>query len=107
MGCERRAPGLGGPTHRPPAAALEIPGEHDYLTEVHPQAEAFVRTVGERLRRGAAFFIDYGFPEHEYYRPPTRDGHAVKSSSNTLWHAQKKQLFYKYGFVKSIVLFEK
>ena len=55
------------PTDRRPP--LEIPGEHDYLTEVHPQAEAFVRTVGERLRRGAAFFIDYGFPEHEYYHP--------------------------------------
>ncbi|MFN3612515.1 class I SAM-dependent methyltransferase [Tepidimonas sp.] len=51
---------------RPPCA---IDGMHDYLTEIHPQAEAFVRTVGERLRRGAAFFIDYGFPEHEYYHP--------------------------------------
>lgn len=51
---------------RPPCV---IDGEHDYLTEIHPQAEAFVRTVGERLRRGAAFFIDYGFPEHEYYHP--------------------------------------
>lgn len=49
---------------RPP---VEVPGAHDYLTEIHPQAEAFVRTVGERLRRGAAFFIDYGFPEAEYY----------------------------------------
>ncbi|MBS0317059.1 MAG: SAM-dependent methyltransferase, partial [Proteobacteria bacterium] len=36
-------------------------------TEVHPQAQAFVRTVLERLERGAAFFIDYGFPEAEYY----------------------------------------
>ncbi|MGQ9724779.1 MAG: class I SAM-dependent methyltransferase [Tepidimonas sp.] len=51
---------------RPP---IEIAGQHDYLTEVHPQAEAFVRTVGERLRRGAAFFIDYGFPAREYYHP--------------------------------------
>ncbi|WP_052231367.1 class I SAM-dependent methyltransferase [Tepidimonas taiwanensis] len=55
------------PTDRRPPVAIE--GEHDYLTEIHPQAEAFVRTVGERLRRGAAFFIDYGFPEHEYYHP--------------------------------------
>lgn len=51
---------------RPP---LPIPGTHDYLTEIHPQAQAFVRTLGERLRRGAAFFIDYGFPEREYYHP--------------------------------------
>jgi SAM-dependent MidA family methyltransferase len=49
---------------RPP---LEIAGVHDYLTEIHPQAEAFVRSVGERLERGAMFLIDYGFPEAEYY----------------------------------------
>lgn len=49
---------------RPPA---EIGGDHDYLTELHQQGEAFVRTLGERLTRGAAFLIDYGFPEHEYY----------------------------------------
>ncbi len=55
------------PTERRPT--LDIPGTHDYLTEIHPQAEAFVRTLGERLRRGAAFFIDYGFPEREYYHP--------------------------------------
>ena len=49
---------------RPPIA---IPGEHDYLTEIHPQAEAFIRTLADRLERGAAFFIDYGFGENEYY----------------------------------------
>ena len=46
---------------------IDIEGEHDFLTEIHPQAEAFVRSVGERLQRGAMFFIDYGFPEAEYY----------------------------------------
>lgn len=51
---------------RPP---VEIDGPHDYLTEIHPQAEAFVRTLADRLERGAAFFIDYGFPESEYYHP--------------------------------------
>jgi SAM-dependent MidA family methyltransferase len=51
---------------RPP---VEIEGEHDYLTEIHPQAEGFMRTLADRLVRGAAFFIDYGFPEHEYYHP--------------------------------------
>ena len=49
---------------RPP---VEIEGSHDYLTEIHPQAEAFIRTLADRLEQGAAFFIDYGFPEHEYY----------------------------------------
>jgi SAM-dependent MidA family methyltransferase len=56
---------------RPP---VEIPGEHDYLTELHPQAEAFMRTLAARLARGAAFFIDYGFPEHEYYHPQRSGG---------------------------------
>ena len=56
---------------RPP---IEIAGEHDYLTEIHPQAEAFIRTLAERLVAGAAFFIDYGFPEHEYYHPQRHMG---------------------------------
>lgn len=51
-----------------------IPGVHDYLTEIHPQAEAFVRTLGEVLEAGAAFFIDYGFPEAEYYHPQRSGG---------------------------------
>jgi len=37
------------------------------VTEIHPQGEAFIATLAERLTRGAAFFIDYGFPEAEYY----------------------------------------
>ncbi len=56
---------------RPP---LEIEGRHDYLTEIHPQAEAFVRTLADRLERGAAFFLDYGFPEREYYHPQRHMG---------------------------------
>jgi SAM-dependent MidA family methyltransferase len=58
---------------RPP---LDIPGPHDYLTEIHPQAQAFVATVAERLGagRGAAFLIDYGFPEREYWHPQRASG---------------------------------
>ena len=59
---------------RPP---MEIPGEHDYLTEIHSQAEAFVATLADRFKAGeaatgqggAAFLIDYGFPESEYFHP--------------------------------------
>ncbi len=64
------------PTHLHPP--LEIAGEHDYLTEIHPQAEAFVRTLAQRLlaseRGGAVFLIDYGFPEAEYYHPQRHMG---------------------------------
>ena len=56
---------------RPP---VEIEGQHDYLTEIHPQAEAFIHTLGDRLVRGAAFFIDYGFGEGEYYHPQRHMG---------------------------------
>jgi SAM-dependent MidA family methyltransferase len=56
---------------RPP---LDVDGPHDYLTEVHAQAEGFVRTLADRLSRGAIFLIDYGFPEHEYYHPQRSTG---------------------------------
>ncbi|TSE25604.1 putative S-adenosyl-L-methionine-dependent methyltransferase [Tepidimonas sediminis] len=56
---------------RPPCA---IDGAHDYLTEIHPHAEAFVRTLAQHLRRGVALFLDYGFPEHEYYHPQRAQG---------------------------------
>ncbi|HYP83456.1 class I SAM-dependent methyltransferase [Variovorax sp.] len=56
---------------RPP---LEVPGDHDYLTEIHLPAEAFVATLAERLANGAAFFLDYGFPESEYYHPQRHMG---------------------------------
>lgn len=56
---------------RPPQV---VSGVHDYLTEIHPQGEAFVRTLGDRLKRGAAFLIDYGFPQAEYYHPQRHMG---------------------------------
>jgi SAM-dependent MidA family methyltransferase len=62
-------------TLRPPidgdADTHFVPGT---VTEVHPQAEAFISTLAERLQRGAAFFIDYGFPEAEYYHPQRTGG---------------------------------
>lgn len=51
---------------RPP---FETEGPHDYVTEIHPQAEGFIGTLADRLEAGAIFLIDYGFPEHEYYHP--------------------------------------
>ncbi len=63
------------PTHlRPP---VDIEGQHDYLTEIHPQAEAFITSLSERLKAGkggAAFFLDYGFPEAEYFHPQRHMG---------------------------------
>ena len=56
---------------RPP---VDIPGIHDYVTEIHPQAQAFIRTLADRIAQGAAFFIDYGFAESEYYHPQRHMG---------------------------------
>ncbi len=56
---------------RPPVSAAFLRGT---TTEIHAQAEAFVRTLADRLLRGAAFFIDYGFPDAEFYLPERRDG---------------------------------
>lgn len=61
---------------RPP---IDVTGSHDYLTEIHPQAEGFMRSLGDRLERGAAFFLDYGFPEHEYF-------HAQRSMGTVMCH---------------------
>ncbi len=56
---------------RPPVEGPFIPGT---LTEIHPQAEAFIASLAQRLRRGAALFIDYGFPAAEYYHPQRLGG---------------------------------
>ncbi len=56
---------------RPPGEGPFVPGT---VTEIHPQAEAFVRTLAARLQRGGAVFIDYGFPEAEYYHPQRHGG---------------------------------
>ncbi len=56
---------------RPPFDGPFAPGT---VTEIHPQAEAFIATLADRLQRGAAFFIDYGFPEAEYYHPQRSGG---------------------------------
>jgi SAM-dependent MidA family methyltransferase len=59
---------------RPP---VEIGGPHDYLTEIHLQGEGFMRMLAQRLVRGAAFLIDYGFGEDEYYHPQRHMGTLV------------------------------
>jgi len=58
-------------TLRPPLDAPFVPGT---VTEIHAQAEAFITTLAGVLRRGLALFIDYGFPESEYYLPQRHGG---------------------------------
>jgi SAM-dependent MidA family methyltransferase len=72
---------------------LEPAGDHDYLTEIQPQGEAFVASLAERMlasdKGGAAFFLDYGFPESEFFHPERHMGtvmchQAHKADANPL-----------------------
>ena len=49
----------------PDAATLQ----DGYLTEIHPVACGFMRSLAAMFERGkgAAILVDYGFPAHEYY----------------------------------------
>jgi SAM-dependent MidA family methyltransferase len=51
------------------ARAVLPPGDYPYLTEINLAAEGLVRTIAAHLDAGVAFFIDYGFPEREFYHP--------------------------------------
>ena len=85
---------------RPPFDSAFPP---DSTTEIHPQAEAFIATVGERLQRGAALFIDYGFPEAEYYHPQRHMGtlmchRAHRADTNPLIHVGEKDITAHVNF---------
>ena len=73
------------------------------VTEIHPQAEAFIRTLAQHLKRGAAFFIDYGFPEAEYYHPQRYRGtlmchHQHQADDNPLVFVGEKDITAHVNF---------
>lgn len=45
-----------------------------YISEVGLAAEAWVRSIGERIDTGALLIIDYGFPRAEFYHPDRASG---------------------------------
>ncbi len=49
------------------AAKHRIPPIDGYTSEINLEAEALVATLAERLVDGALCFVDYGFPQREYY----------------------------------------
>ncbi|MFC5429055.1 class I SAM-dependent methyltransferase [Paraburkholderia denitrificans] len=69
-GSEGSEPGA----HWPESVLAGIEGSDDYVAETHDAALAFTRTVCTMLVRGAAFFIDYGFPSSEFYHPQRVQG---------------------------------
>lgn len=77
---------------RPTALRPPLPDENflpGTTTEIHLQAQAFIRTLASRLDCGMALLIDYGFPDAEYYHPQRSDGtlmchRAHRADSNPL-----------------------
>ena len=56
------------------AARQYFPPALPYSSELHPAQHAFVRTLAQRLERGAMIWIDYGFDAAQYYHPQRDDG---------------------------------
>jgi SAM-dependent MidA family methyltransferase len=85
---------------RPPVQEGLVPGT---VTEIHPQAEAFMRTLASHLQHGVAFFIDYGFPELEYYHPQRTGGtlmchHCHRADGNPLVEVGDKDITAHVNF---------
>jgi SAM-dependent MidA family methyltransferase len=66
---------------RPMAQPVRPPTEHPdsafapgTVVEVHRQAQAFIMSLAERLQTGAAFLVDYGFAQSEFYLPQRTGG---------------------------------
>lgn len=60
-------------------AAQQLPISIDsndapYTSEIHLAAPALIHTLAAMLVRGAMLFIDYGFPQREYYHPQRHMG---------------------------------
>jgi SAM-dependent MidA family methyltransferase len=54
--------------------ALRMPALAGYVSEAGLQAEAWMRGMGQWLKKGAALLVDYGFPQREYYHPQRAGG---------------------------------
>jgi SAM-dependent MidA family methyltransferase len=54
------------------ASSFDLPP--DYETEINLTSRALVASLARVLTRGVAIFIDYGFPEREYYHPQRNRG---------------------------------
>jgi SAM-dependent MidA family methyltransferase len=54
------------------ARALKLP--EGFRTEIQLAMRGFVRSLADVLEKGAALFVDYGFPQNEYYHAQRRAG---------------------------------
>ncbi len=58
----------------PLAAARPLKLPEGFRTEIQHAAQGFMRSLSGVLEKGVAFFVDYGFPQKEYYHPQRKDG---------------------------------
>jgi SAM-dependent MidA family methyltransferase len=54
------------------ARVLGLP--EGFRTEIHLAMRGFLRSLADVLEKGVALFVDYGFPQKEYYHPQRREG---------------------------------
>jgi len=55
-------------------AARELKLPEGFRTEIPLAGRAFVRSLAGVLEKGLALFVDYGFPQKEYYHAQRKDG---------------------------------
>ena len=58
----------------PLAAARPLKLPEGFRTEIQQAAQGFIRSLAGVLEKGVALFVDYGFPQKEYYHPQRKDG---------------------------------
>ena len=62
-----------------------------YTTEIHLNAQAWIRSLAKCLKKGALLTFDYGFPGHEYYHPQRNQGTLIAHYRH---HAVQDPFFY-------------
>ena len=65
----------------------------DYTSELHPTQHAFIRTLAQKLTRGAMIWLDYGFDAAQYYHPERSDGTLIGHHRHHTIHDP----FYRVG----------
>ncbi|HEX6614582.1 MAG TPA: SAM-dependent methyltransferase [Rhodanobacteraceae bacterium] len=70
---------------------LGAPFAEGYRSEVLPQLPWWIEAIAGTLQKGAALFVDYGYPRREFYLPERRDGTLVchyrhRAHGDPLWH---------------------
>ena len=70
-----------------------LPYAGDYTSELHPTQHAFIRTLAEKLTRGAMIWLDYGFDAAQYYHPERSDGTLIGHHRHHTIHDP----FYRVG----------